>query len=275
VLRFLRRSTLSLALLGSGLLGLHAQAAEPLSGATASNPPPAVPAPVGGAASAWPWMEGWSGATITNHSFAFWMGAVIALNKSRNIWATGPVVRLEAMVGRYNYLTGNLPSGRSVVPTQSGAIMVGYRKVSGRTIVTGYAGIVLDNNRNKDPFASVSGTKFGFRVLGEVYSRLSDRQDVYAQASFATAFRKWNVLVRPGFLFRPNVWLGPEFQVFGNKGAQGNGAYVESRIGGFLQLKLDNRALSSIIVSAGYLKPIISNSDRDGYYVQIGANYRF
>lgn len=255
---------------------VNAQTITPFFPPAGTNPLPQL-ARAGALASPWPWMEAWSGAGVTNHFYGAWVGGVIALNESRNVWADGLVVRLEGVIGHYNYTTTALPNGRSNVPMQAGALMVGYRKVLGSTTLTGYVGAAIEHAQNKDTTAKVRGTDIGLRVLVEMYSRLSSFQDVYAQASYSTAFSKWNVLLRPGFQIRRNVWVGPEGQLFGSRGSIGSSRYTEGRVGGFVQFQFEGQTLSNIIFSGGHTANLskAGQNGHQGYYVQVGTSYRF
>ena len=234
-----------------------------------------------------PWMEGWAGFGFTNNFYGGWLGAVAALNETRNVWSDGFVLRGEGILGHYDYSTTNLSSGRANVTFGGGALMLGYRKILGSTMLTGYVGANFEDHDNPDPAADVRGTEWGVKVLGEVYSRLAPSQDFYGQAFFSSAFDTWYALARPGFLVAPNLWIGPEGSLFGNghgtfggsctSNSTGLGScrYSEGRIGAFVHLVIPNQpVLGDWIISGGYRAPLVSNSS-DGYYVQIGLNMQF
>lgn len=236
-----------------------------------------------------PWMEGWAGFGFANNFYGGWLGANFALNKSRNVWADGFLVRGEAILGHYDYSTNNVPGGTANVTLADGGLLLGYRKVVGSTMLTGYVGGNFENHDNPDPLASVRGTEVGVKVLGEIYSKLTPVQDFYGQASFSTAFDTWYILARPGFLVSSlsgsEIWVGPEGHLFGNgegavsgsctnSGSLSSCRYEEGRIGAFLHIVTPNRPwLGDWIFSAGYRSPLLQGGGPDGYYAQLSLYF--
>lgn len=236
------------------------------------------------------WLEGWTGFGFQNNFYGGWLGANIALNPTHDTNTDGFLLRLEGVMGHYNYPTTVLPSGMSEVGLSGGSAMLGYRKIVGSATLSGYVGANVEDDANPDPTANIRGTATGVKFLGEVYSRLSTNQDFYGQAFFTTAFDSWFVLARPGFAITPNIWIGPEGMLMGDGqgpfvgaggctnpgGGLGSCRYDEGRVGGFIHLIYPSQPLfGDWTISGGYRVPMLTNGGPDGYYGQIGLSFRF
>jgi hypothetical protein len=242
-------------------------------------------------------MEAWAGFGGTNNWYGGWAGFNYAFN--HNVWSDGLLFRVEGGGGHYDYTNGTLFNGVPVgfvnATYGQGAVMLGWRKVvpglGQNTTVTGYVGAEVNDQNNPDPTAAVRGTKWGIKLLGEIYSRLNATSDFYGQASFGSAFDSWYVMARPGFLLPPMIsgtelWIGPDMSFFGiGQGfahsscpnaafvttGLGSCRYSEGRIGGFLHIVIPNQPLwGDWVLSGGYRAPLESNSGPNGYYAQIG-----
>jgi hypothetical protein len=253
--------------------------------------------PVSGTGAA-PWLEGWAGFGGTNNWYGGWAGFNYAFN--HNVWSEGFLFRGEGGAGHYDYPTVNVVGGRANVTYEQGAFLLGYRKIIPgigiSTTIDGFVGAEVQNHNNPDPFADVKGTQWGVKFIGDIYSRISQYQDFFGLASFSSAFDTWMVIARPGFLVTPigygmELWVGPDMSVFGNghgwlqnasacppngSGGLGSCKYDEGRIGGFLHIVVPNQPLwGDWIIAGGYRKPLLANGGPDGYYAQIGLNFRF
>ena len=256
-----------------------------------------MPAPSGS-----PWLEGWTGFGGTNNWYGGWAGFNYAFN--HNVWSDGLLLRAEGGAGHYDYPTTALPGGVSNVTYDVGALLLGWRRVlpgfiGQTTTLSGYVGAEVQDHNNSDPTAAVRGTQWGVKFVGEMYTRLSQYQDFYGQATFSSAFDTWLLLARPGWLVPAvsgtEVWIGPDMSVFGNGqgwlvnashcpnagtsgtvGGLGSCKYDEGRIGAFLHFIIPNvPVFGDWIVAGGYRKPLLTNGGPDGYYAQIGMNFRF
>jgi hypothetical protein len=268
---------------------------------------PTQPNPVPGGV---PWLEGWVGGGMTNNFYGGWLGAVAALNASRNVWADGWVVRGDGLVGHYDYTQPGVPVGNGGAPNidatfEDASIYLGYRKnVSGLGMLTGYIGVNVQNHDNPDPTAQITGTAVGIKFLGEIYNRLTPTMDFYGMASFSTAFNTWFAMARPGFLVTPvgsgwELWLGPEGQIFGNgygasftgscntpggvSGFPGSCRYEEGRLGAFAHIVIPNMPLfGDWIIAGGYRQPFLcsvtttqtSPCAPNGYYANLTLSFR-
>jgi cellulose biosynthesis protein BcsS len=256
--------------------------------------------PVSNAPATTPWLEGWVGGGITNNWQGGWAGFNYAFN--HNVWSDGILLRGEGGGGHYDYNNASIVNGTQVgfvnATYGTGAVLLGYRKylpgIGVSTFVDGFVGAEFQDQNNPDPTADVRGQEWGVKVVGDIYSRLSPRQDVFAMATFSSAFDTWLLLARPGFLLTQpagiEVWIGPDMQAFGNghgfmknasrcNGVQASGGlgsckYDEGRIGGFLHIIVPNMGLfGDWILAGGYRKPLLTNGGADGYYAQIGLNF--
>jgi len=263
-----------------------------------------MPVPVGTAP---PWLEGWIGGGVQNNWQGGWAGVNYAFN--HNVWSEGLLLRAEGGGGHYDYTNTAIINGSQVgfvnVDYGTGALLLGWRHVLPgvgiNTLITGYVGAEVQNHNNPDPTAAVKGTQWGAKFIGEVYSRLSQYQDFFGQASFSFAFDTWQVVARPGFLLPTmvpgtDVWIGPDMQVFGigqgwlvnanscpnaafntiTTGGIGSCKYDEGKIGGFLHIVMPNLPLyGDWLIAGGYRKPLLANGGPDGYYAQINMSFRF
>jgi Cellulose biosynthesis protein BcsS len=281
------------ALLGTS--PLYAQASYPIPGGGSY---PAANAP------GVPWLEGWAGFGGSNNWYGGWAGFNYAFN--HNVWSEGLLLRGEGGGGHYDYTQPTIFHGSPIdggfvnATYGTGAVLLGWRHyipgVGVSTHIDGFVGVEYQNQNNPDPTADVRGTEWGAKFIGDIYSRLSQYQDFFGMASFSFAFDTWLVLARPGFLLTQpggiEWWIGPDLQAFGNghgflqdssgcNGARTSGGlasckYDEGRIGGFVHLVIPNNPLwGDWIVAGGYRKPLLANGGGDGYYAQIGWNFRF
>src|SRR5438874_7536294 len=123
-----------------------------------------------------PWMEAWAGFGSTSNWYGGWAGANYAFN--HNVWSDGLLFRVEGGGGHYDYTNTTVFNGAPVgfvnATYGQGAVMLGWRHVipgvGVNTTVTGYVGAEVNDQNNPDPTAAVRGTKFGVKVLGEIYS---------------------------------------------------------------------------------------------------------
>lgn len=250
-----------------------------------------------------PWAEGWAGFGVTNNWYGGYIGGNYALNAQRDVWADGVVLRVDGFGGHYDYTTMFVPGGRANVTYGGGDFMVGYRKVIPgffqTTTLTGYVGAEVQDHQNPDPTADVRGTEWGVKVIGDMYSRINQYQDLFAMVSLSTAFDTWLLLARPGFMVTApgstvQLWVGPDMSVFGAghgwvkdasscpiipggvgaTGTLGSCKYDEGRIGGFLHIVIPNQPIfGDWLIAGGYRKPLIGTA-ADGYYAQIGLYFR-
>jgi hypothetical protein len=251
------------------------------------------------------WLEGWAGGGVSNNWQGGWAGFNYAFN--HNVWSDGILLRGEGGGGHYNYTQPNPPiAGLDNVTYGQGAVLLGYRKIipgflGVSTTFDGFVGAEVQDHRNNDPFADVKGTQWGAKFVGDMYTRFSQYQDFFGMATFSFAFDTWLLIARPGFLLTSpgstEVWIGPEMQVFGaghgwlqnlsgcnsrlpptgtpSTGTLGSCKYDEGRIGGFVHLVIPNQPLwGDWLLSGGYRKPLLGGSTGDGYYVQLGLNFR-
>jgi hypothetical protein len=250
-------------------------------------------------AAASPWMDSWAGFGGFNHGYGGWAGFNYALNPAHNLWADGFLLLGEGGAGHYDYPTIFVPGGRANVTYETGAALLGYRKVIPgigiTTTLSGYVGAEVQNHNNPDPTAGVRGTQWGVKFLGVAYTRLSQYQDFWGMASFSTAFDTWYVAARPGFLVTSvgsgiQLWIGPDGQILGSgqgwlenagscpsltSGGLGSCKYDEGRIGGFVHIIVPNAPLGDWIIAGGYRKPLLANGGPDGYYALVGTYYPF
>jgi len=249
-----------------------------------------------------PWAEGWMGFGGQNNWYGGWAGFNYAFN--HNAWSDGFILRGEGGGGHYDYTNTNFPGGFVNVTYGTGAALLGYRKVLngfiGQTMVlTGLVGAEVQDHNNPDTTAAVRGTQWGVKFAADVYTRLTQYQDFFGQASFSSAFDTWLVVARPGWLLPTFVsgtelWIGPDMQVFGIgqgwtrnashcpnagsplQGGIGSCKYDEGKIGGFLHFIIPNQPLfGDWLIAGGYRKPLLANGGGDGYYAQINVSFRF
>jgi hypothetical protein len=253
-----------------------------------------------------PWLEGWAGFGGSNNWYGGWAGVNYAFN--HNVWSDGFLLRVEGGGGHYDYtnttvLPNGLPVGFVNATYGTGSVLLGYRKtIPGMfvsTTVDGFVGAEYQQQNNPDPTADVTGHEWGVKFIGDIYSRINQYQDFWGFASFSSAFDTWLVIARPGFLL-PTVapgtelWIGPDMSVFGNghgwlvnasschnanlavaTGGLGSCKFDEGRIGGSLHIVIPSQPLfGDWIIAGGYRKPLLANGGPDGYYAQIGLNFR-
>ena len=226
-----------------------------------------------------PWLEGWAGFGGSNNWYGGWAGVNYAFN--HNVYSDGFLLRVEGGGGHYDYTNNSvvpppfgtgLPIGFVNATYGTGAVLLGYRHnipgVFVSTTVDGFIGAEFQRQNNPDPTADVTGSEWGVKVIGDIYSRINQYQDFWGYASFSSAFDTWLVAARPGFLLPPwvpgtELWIGPDMSVFGNGhgwlenvsnchnaniaalagsgiGGIGSCKFDEGRIGGFLHIVIPN-----------------------------------
>jgi hypothetical protein len=267
-----RRSNLGLLVAASlsvgSLLQAQTASAQPQPGfgiygpSFSSIPTAALPAP---------WMEAWGGGGFTNNSYYGYYGFNRALNPTQNLWIDGFVLRGEGSVGHYTYeATGALSNPE--VDFHTGGLLIGYRKVIGQGLLTGYLGVNYEHHDNPDPTASIRGTKAGVKFLAEYYTPLANEIGYfYGQGWYSTAFDTWLVYGSLPFKIWDRVWLGPEAAASGN-----HAPYQEARVGGIIRFERPLGYVgTNFLVSGGYKHPLTADSGPDGYYVNFHLNYEF
>jgi hypothetical protein len=254
-----------------------------------------------------PWLQGWVGGGAQNNWYGGWAGFDYAFN--HNLYSDGLIFRGEGGGGHYDYTNSAIVNGNAVgfvnVDYGTGAALLGWRHVVPNvgltTIITGYVGAEVQDHHNPDPTAAVTGTKWGAKFVGEIYTRFSQYQDFFGHASFSFAFDTWQIIARPGFLLPTwwsgtDMWIGPDIQFFGigqgwivnasecpnagvslqTSGSLGSCKYDEGKIGGFLHIVMPDLPLwGDWLVAVGYRKPLLVNGGGDGYYAQLNWSFRF
>ena len=223
-----------------------------------------IPAPIPPSPGVPPYMEAWAGAGATHTFFGGWVGGVLALSQHRNVWETGPVLRYEAAIGKYDVDTRNIDD----VLFNSGALMFGWRQKIGDGLLSGYIGVNYESHDNDDRFADIRGVEGGVRALVEYYTRILPTWDFYGQASHSTAFETTFLFARSGVQLADTIWAGPETAFFRNESD-----YRENRLGGFIRFE---RALygNGITFSGGWVNALRSE-DEDGWYATVSLDFQF
>lgn len=233
-----------------------AQTSATVSAPTPAPQPSAVP-PTGNL---------WGGTVFSNHFFGGYVGALWALNETRNTWIDGPLLRFDGIAGRYTYNTTAFPNTR--VPTYLADMMLGYRWKIGEGLLSGYVGPVWEENDNPDPSAAVRGGKGGVRGIVDYSATFSNAYQVYAQGAYSSPFQTYFAMARVGLRPFAKVWVGPETQFFSIRGP-----YREARLGGYLTVET---GFGEITFNGGYAHPVSTSagsSSADGYYAGIYLGY--
>lgn len=222
-----------------------------------------TPAPsfVPGAA---PWMEAWAGIGATKTYFGGFVGANVALNPQRNVWADGFLVRGEASVGQYD-ATSPLTDD---VLMHNAALMLGYRARVGNGLLTGYVGAAYETHDNDDNTVRLRGTEVGFKALVEYYTRFTPVIDFYGQASYASPFEAAFLFARVGFNVVAKTWVGPELSYFRNEAP-----YKENRLGAFIRFDEVWSGGGGLTFSGGWLHPVGTTSD--SWYANASVYFPF
>lgn len=196
----------------------------------------------------------WSGAGSTNTYYGGFGGFLWALNG--NLASDGFIIRGETTGGGYRYVATGFPHEQ--VDTVGAGVLLGYRKSIGSGWLTGYVGGNFEEHDNPDPAAPIRGTHGGVKGLVEYYQPLNDKFDVSGSASYSTAFSTATVSGRLGYKLIDNLKIGPEITYASNVNSR------DSRVGSFIS---HDTQFGVIVLSGGYVKPLVNNPD--GYYANI------
>ncbi len=212
-----------------------------------------------------PWAEVWSGADVTKDSVYGYGGAVFALggNLSRDGW----LFRVSGGGGHYDYNRAvGLGQG---VDFWNGDLMVGYQTFLGQTRLTGYLGAYLQDDNNPDPAATVTGTKAGFKVQGEIYAPFGGNWYLSALGSYATAWNTYLVQAKLGYQVTPLISIGPEAMAIGND------RFGQDRVGGFIAFNIFTSA--QLILAGGYAWDTRTDilNDHSGGYGSLHVRWTF
>lgn len=142
----------------------------------------------------------------------------------------------------------------------AGDLLVGWSNVVANGAATLSIGANYQDHRlsRSDPFNSVVGSEWGFKVQGDFWVTPMPSWLVVGLASYSTAFDTYYANLRVGYDFTGGrgVYFGPEF------GALGNDRTDQVRVGAHLSgIRLN--AVTKLNVSGGWLN---EKGDGDGVY---------
>lgn len=213
-----------------------------------------------------PWGQLWAGVDVAPDSTFGYAGGVFALNGG-NLYRDGWLFRVSGEGGNYRY---NLfPGVSNGVDAEAGDLMVGYQTFLGAMRLTGYLGGYIENDNNPDPAATVTGTRAGVKIQGEIFTPLVASWYGFGLASYTSAWNNFLLVGRLGDQINPVFSVGPEVMGLGND------RYDEVRAGGFFSYSFT--PLAQFIVSAGYNWDTRANSlnDHSGGYATVHMRSAF
>jgi hypothetical protein len=214
-------------------------------------------------------MNFWAGAIGTPSFAGGYVG--FAISPQRNLWADGVVLRVAAVGGSYDY-NGAIPFNNLHVTIIAGEAMVGYRIAVDSTKtrwLTGYIGANAESHDQLDPAATIRGSRGGLKGLVEYGGPIVPNLNLFALATYSTAFDSYFAMGRLQYGIARAVQFGPELSTSGSI------AYSDVRAGAAVTFDTNFGSLS---FAGGYLWNTRSTgiSGKDGFYgnVHLTAVFR-
>jgi len=104
--------------------------------------------------------------------------------------AEGFRLRVQGGGGRYRYRTGFVPGGWNTATATDGEVLAGWQFLTGTTAFTFYGGVNVASDMldHPDPSNPAQGTRFGGKVVGELFIRPAEGWTMTAAAGFSTTF---------------------------------------------------------------------------------------
>lgn len=199
----------------------------------------AVKAPVLAAQGA-PWLDIFGGVAVDRSGWFADAGFVAAFSK--DLTKSGWLLRARGGGGHYSYNVA--PGVAQGVDYQVGELMVGYQAFINQTRISLYLGANVENHNNPDPLATITGTKWGVKGQGEIFTSLSPNMYALLMGSYSTAFNSYFAMGKLGYKVTNNVSIGPEVA------ALGNDRFDAVRAGAFVGFDVTKSTM--VILSGGY-----------------------
>jgi len=210
-----------------------------------------------------PWAEVFTGFAAGPHSYYADAGAVLALN--RNLDADGFLVRMRGSGGSYS--SDRTPAIHQSVFFEAGEVMLGYHASVAGVNLTGYIGPEVQHHANKDPTATVAGTRWGIKGQVQLYTPFADNWYFFGLGSISSAWSSYFALAKVGYRVTHALAIGPEVAALGNV------SFDAIRAGAFVNL---GTALGEITLSGGYQWNEHSDTTKgDGLYGSLGVRKTF
>lgn len=206
-----------------------------------------------------------SGIDVGPNGTSYYLGAIHALNG--DFGKDGFLLRGLGVWGNYLYdaTIGDVRGRYSLYDA-----MIGYQLLRPGFRISGYVGGEYQDHRLTpfDPTNRVVGGETGLKVAGDITLGHNQPLFLILAGSYSTAFDTYWSRLRIGYKVG-QVTFGPEALRTGNEG------YDAWRVGGFAQVKLDNRF--EVTVSAGQHTNDKGGTfaSKDGAYASINLGLSF
>lgn len=173
---------------------------------------------------------------------------------------TGARLRLQGVLGHYDYIATTAGVGRVRGDQASGSFLVGYEWVMRDATVAIWAGADAASNKldKYDPLNTTAGTTFGAKIAADFYVNPTSFTMASGNLSYSTAHGAYFARFKAGVAIADRVFVGPEAQFLGDDfyGQWRIGAHISGVTLGPVQFGL----------SAGYVNDRVRGSGAYGVF---------